>query len=50
MDFLGNLLQRANVGVDPDVEFFRVQTGALVRKETVAGPNIDYYPLAGRKR
>ena len=50
MDLFGNLLELTRTRVDPDVKLFGVRSRALVYKETVAGPNIDDYSLAGMKR
>ncbi|MDT5063410.1 MAG: hypothetical protein QOH63_3869 [Acidobacteriota bacterium] len=50
MNLLGYFLQQARIGVYPDVKFLRVLLGALVYKETVSGPNVYDYSLAGRGR
>ena len=48
MYLLGDLLQRSGVRIYPDVELFRVLPCTLEYKETVSGPYVDHYSLAGR--
>ncbi len=46
MDLLGDLLQRSSARIYPDVELSRVLPSTLDYKETVSGPDVDYYSLA----
>ena len=50
IDLFRYLFQGSSVRVDPDVKPGRVPASRLVHKVTVAGPDIYYYPLAGREQ
>ncbi len=49
MNLLGDLLQRSSVRIYPDVELSRVLPSTLEYEETVSGPYVDDYSLAGRR-
>jgi hypothetical protein len=50
MNFFGYFLQGAGIRVDPYEELPRVGAGALVYKETVAGPYVYHHSLACKER
>ena len=50
VDLLRNLLERARVRIDPDVELVRVPARRLVHKAPVSRPDVDDYPFAGMVR
>ena len=50
VNLLRDFFQRPRVRIDPDVKLPLVPPRTLVYKETVAGPDIDYYPVACRER
>jgi hypothetical protein len=50
MNLFGDLLQRSSVRIYPDVELSRVLPGTLEYKDTVPGPDVDHYSLAGMEQ
>ena len=50
MNPLGDLLERSGIRIDSDVKLVRILAGGLIHKETVSGPYIDNYPVAGKAR